>query len=337
MPDFGDANKYYIEEDQLFCGDPIYNPENFSQFYECRYHTLSSRGCPYDCSYCSSPVLKNLYNKCGQAYIRRRSVSSVITELKYAKEHLGVKCIIFVDSCFITDPKWVSEFCKLYKDEVCLPFYCEMHPELINEKLISMLCKAGLNDTCIGIQSGSEQIRNKFFNRPVPDELFLNKSKLLKKYNIGVHYEIITDNPYEQEKDKYKTLELLLILPRPLRLNVFSLNFFPETEITNKALADGLISEEDVEGLSSRGMRRFLLKQPQDAKDLFWNHIYFLASDTYCASDNTSGLRRIFSNSFILFLSNLKIIKKLPWIFIKSVNLLTKLIAIRRKLINRLK
>lgn len=337
MPDFDDANKYYIEEDELFCADPLYNPRNFSELYKCRYHILSSRGCPFNCSYCYNPALKNLHDKCDKSYIRKRGVGSVIRELGYAKERLGAKCIIFTDSCFPANIQWVSDFCKLYKDKIRLPFYCEMHPEIINEEVISMLCDAGLNDTCIGIQSGSERIRHRYFNRPVPDELFLNKTKLLKKYNIDIHYEIITDNPYEQENDKHETLKLLLKLPRPLKLNVFSLNFFPGAEITRRALADGLISEKDVEGRSNRGMRQFLLKKPQDAKDLFWNYIYFLAADYYCSSGNTPGLRGIFSNDLILFLSNLKLIKKFPWIFIKAVNLLNKSLLMKRKVSNWLK
>jgi hypothetical protein len=212
-----------------------------------------------------------------------------------------------------------------------------MHPNLIDDELISILCNAGLTDTCIGIQAGSERVRAQCFNRAITDEMILNKIKLLKKHDIGIHYEIITDNPFEKEDDKQKTLELLLRLPRPLRLNIFSLNFFPETEITKKALLEGLISEEDVEGLSSKGMQQFILKRPRDANDIFWNHIYFLASDSYCSSGSISGLRHLFSGNFILFLSSLKLIKNYPWILIKSVDLLNEFVLIKSRIAKWLK
>ncbi len=336
MSDFDDANKYYIEENGLFFGDPVYNPDNFAKVYKYCYRILSSRGCPFDCSYCSNHVLKDVY-KNENSFVRRRSVDSLIEELKYAKEHLKAKAVLFADECFATDMNWVVDFCNTYKKEIGLPFYCEMYPEIINEELISMLYNTGFAYTCLSIQSGSRRIRNGYFNRHISDEVLSTKAELLKKYKLSFHYEIITDNPYEKEEDKYKTLELLLKLPRPLRLNIFSLNFFPETEITKRALDDGLISEKDIEGISSRGMQQFMLKEPRDAKDIFWNYIYFLASDYYCSSANTSGLRHLFSHNFILSLNKLWPIRRYPRIFVKSVDLLDGFILIKRKFIDHLK
>jgi len=331
LPDFSDDGKYYIEDNTLLCGDPVYNQANFYKFYKCNYRTSASRMCRYDCSYCWTNALKAASDNDG-SYLRRRSPGSVVRELAYAKERLNAEKIIFQDSCFPADSDWVEEFRDLYKDQVCLPFYCEIHPELINEKLITALCAAGLDSTMIGIQSGSESVRKRYFNRHISNDQILDRVRLLQRYPITVHYEIITDNPYETEESRREGLTFLLSLPRPLRLNVFSLNFFPDTAITRRALEDGLIREDEIEGRSARGMRQFILKNPGDGKDLFWNHIYFLSSDLFCASGSTAGLRGLASDRFILFLSRSSFLKNHPSILAKAAGALSSAVTVKRRL-----
>jgi len=326
--DYSDNDKYYIEEGELYRGDPVYGNNNFCRFYEYTYRVLTTRNCPYACSYCLNQALRGVHQG-RSSFVRRRSAESVVNELKQARDCLGAKKILFQDSCFADDPGWISRFCELYQSAVCLPFYCEIHPELMDEELIAKLCAAGLKYTMLGIQSGSQRIRTSLFKRNTSDALLLEKVKLLKKYDLGVHYEIITDNPYETYQDKLKALNFLLKLPRPLNLNVFSLNFYPDTDITKKALADGLISENEIEGDSSRGMRQFILKHPAGGKDKFLNYLYFLVSDRFCISGNTLGLRPTFPDKLIVFLSKLIFFKKYPRIFAKLIDLLR--IAVRAK------
>ena len=330
LPDFSDDGKYYIEDNTLLCGDPVYSRANFYKFYRCNYRTSASRMCRYDCSYCWTSALRAASDN-DSGYLRRRSPGSVIKELVYARECLNAEKIIFQDNCFPADPGWIDEFRGLYKDQVGLPFYCEIHPELINEKLIAELCAAGLDSTMIGIQSGSESVRERYFNRHISNDQILHRARLLERYGITVHYEIITDNPYETDQSRREGLIFLLSLPRPLRLNVFSLNFFPGTAITRQALKDGLIREDEIEGRSARGMCQFILKDPGDGKDLFWNHMYFLSSDLFCASGSTEGLRGLVPDRFILFLSRSSFLKKHPSILAKAAGALSSAVTVKRR------
>ena len=54
-------------------------------------------------------------------------------------------------------------------------------------------------------------------------------------------------------------LDLLLQLPRPFNLFLYSLVVFPRSEIAEKLLAAGLISEDQVEGKGTKSFSQFRL------------------------------------------------------------------------------
>ena len=77
------------------------------------YTALSSRGCPYDCTYCSNSMYHKIY--CHEKiHIRRRSVGNVIKELKHVKARGKAKLILFNDEVFGTSLKWLEEFSEIY-------------------------------------------------------------------------------------------------------------------------------------------------------------------------------------------------------------------------------
>lgn len=311
LPDFGQEHKYCIENGRLITGDPIYNPQRLSGISNDCYHTVNFRGCPFNCSYCGNQAVKSLCT--GQEnFIRKRCVSNFINELKYARDALNPEYFVFEDACFGSDKEWLREFCIKYPQELSVPFYCEMHPSLADEETVKSLAKAGMCNTLVGIQSGSEKTRNVYFGRMVSATTIYSQAQILKKYKIGTHYEIITDNPLEADADKQETLKMLLKLPRPLNIHVFSLNFLPGTDITRQTLDSGVISESDVEGRADNGAKRFLLNHPRKGKDIFWNYLYFFASDCFCVSQKTPGMRKMLSEKFILRLSDSRILRLMP-------------------------
>jgi hypothetical protein len=70
---------------------------------------------------------------------------------------------------------------------------------------------------------------------------------------VARNLDFIGDNPYENEDDRYATLELLGRLPKPFYFNYFSLTYFPGVELTDRALRDGHITPEDVEDVAQKG------------------------------------------------------------------------------------
>jgi hypothetical protein len=57
-------------------------------------------------------------------------------------------------------------------------------------------------------------------------------------------YDIIVNNPWEKDGDLAETLMFFAKFPKPYLLNMFSLTFYPGTELYEKAVEDGIITDD---------------------------------------------------------------------------------------------
>jgi len=204
------------------------------------YMIMTSRGCPFSCSYCYT--YKTMYK--GQKYVRRRSVENVIDELSQVKgQFSSVDQISFADDEFMSAGiEYIQKFCALYKEKVNLPFHCLFHPATVTEEKLELLVSAGLSVIQMGIQTGSERTL-KLYQRNVSKKKTLEAVQVINKFKHSILplYDLIIDNPYEQEQDLVDTIKFMNQFPDPYSLTVFSLVFFPGTLLFNKAVEDELI------------------------------------------------------------------------------------------------
>ena len=234
FPDFSFENKFLISNNRL-----IKNCRDINNF-EGMYTIMTARGCPYSCSYCVNDYYRKLYK--GETYVRRRSVSNVITELLEAKQKLNITYVTFYDEVFTFDKKWVKEFSEQYAQKINLPFWCNVHPILIDEEIVMQLKNAGVESVTLGIQSGSEQIVKNFYKRDVPNTTIIRAAELLHKHRVEYYVDIITESLFETEEDCKKTLGLLLALPRPFTIATLSkLSLFENTYIVELAKKHKLV------------------------------------------------------------------------------------------------
>lgn len=256
IPEF--TNNCYIENDELINEDPIIKQN--------KYQIMASRGCPYRCTFCSNSYLHDLFRGKG-FFVRKRSVKHTIKELLYVKEVLkNVSVISFLDEVFDIDKVWLEEFLKEYKEKINLPFRIECFPTQVKEENIKILKEAGLRMVTMGIQCGSQRVRSEVYKRFTPDEAILKSANIFKKYKLISNYDYIVDNPYETPQDMMDSINMLLKLPRPYNLNVYSLQNFPKTELTQRIIADGTINElgTGVQGFEKWGAR-FTAKRSKES------------------------------------------------------------------------
>jgi radical SAM superfamily enzyme YgiQ (UPF0313 family) len=207
------------------------------------YRIITSRGCPFNCSYCCNSIINKVYKN---KVVLRRSVDNIIDELKLIIEKFDfINHIRISDDNFILAKKdWIKYFCKRYKEEIDLPFGFLTHPIFIEESIIENLYDAGLAQINIGIQSGSEKTCKKVYNRLQHNNDIIRTAKILNKFKkIIPLYDIIVDCPWENNNDLKKTLNLILKLPKPYVLTLYSLIFFPGTLISKKAIYEKIIDE----------------------------------------------------------------------------------------------
>ena len=271
FPDFDPAEKFLVQGDQA-------RPLN-----EVCYLIMTQRGCPYRCSYCAHSALPDLYP--GQRYVRRRSVGNVIEELRWIRGlYPGLGYLAFYDDIFTINKKWLREFAPRYRDEIGLPFWCYTYPGHCDDETAALLKDMGVDHVQVGIQSGAERTLREIYNRPDPAKVGVT-ARILDKHGIRLRYDLIAGNPLESEEDHLTTLEVLLDLPRPFRINPANpLCFYFNSPITR------LAKEKGVRLRQLKGVNGYL---PADETHYhFWRTVYDLTQYPVLGKDFIRSLAR---------------------------------------------
>ncbi|MFN7972657.1 MAG: radical SAM protein [Acidobacteriota bacterium] len=272
FPDYELADDYYFDEkDNRFVKADFNVQKKFMAMghisrirKKVAYQTLATRGCPLNCSYCANNALRAI-NVAGK-YLRRRSNENFIQELETAVKKMPyVEVMGFSDDVFFHAPERdIAEFSRMYKERVNLPFFALTSPLSITETKMENLVNAGLFGLQMGIESGDPETL-KLYMRGIEDSKTLESARVISKFvnrpgkpSIDPPvYDLIVDNPYETEKQVLRTFRFMLLIPRPYRLQIFSLVFFPGTALADKAARDGYITDASLEGYTKEyHMRR---------------------------------------------------------------------------------
>ena len=282
-------------------GKIVKNPACNAGYVLYGYPIMTTRGCRYKCSFCCNSIISEKYKGLG-SYLRRRSVNHVISELKLAIQQKAVSFIRFWDDVFTYDEDWIDDFCRCYARDIGKSFICYAHPKHTKLSVLEKLSNIGLTMVYVGIQSGSLATNKELFKRDQSNKDIVEFTEKMQKLQITPNYDIIFDNFFEKAEDERSTVELLISLPRPYKVLLFSLCFFPKTPLTNRAIHEGYIRENDLEQYKSKAINNFFLciQKSKDKHHLFWNCLKAMAVNKH------------FSKSFILFCMYTHFFKKYP-------------------------
>ncbi|MBE7444486.1 MAG: B12-binding domain-containing radical SAM protein [Planctomycetia bacterium] len=204
----------------------------------------TSRGCPYECSYCNNIRYIAMH---GHTPIRFQSVNRFIGELEYAIRYFDFfQFVAFGDDDFLLrDKKQLEEFAELYKKKIGRPFAICVSANTFRREKMEILLDAGLKLIQLGVQSGSQRILDEVFGRKIKvsktKETVREIEPYYKTHGLNLLLDFIIDNPYEKGNDIIQTYQYLVNLPLHVIINIFCLAFFPGTPIYNKALKDSII------------------------------------------------------------------------------------------------
>jgi len=112
---------------------------------------ITSRGCPYRCSYCSKPIFGNKF--------RGQSPERVVEEIVYYKRRFGIREIAFYDDVFTLDKRRAYAIAdEIIKRGLRIYWTCETRVNLVDRELLRHMKQAGCYSIAYGIESGSEEI-----------------------------------------------------------------------------------------------------------------------------------------------------------------------------------
>ena len=253
LPDMDLPDQWYAHEGRLRQVDDALLVRMLAQgtvssaFERVGYQTMTSRGCPHACTYCVNPLYRKHYE--GRWRVRYRSPESIIGELVGALRRFpAIDYIWFSDDTFFgRKTADVQRFAELYAREVGLPFYLLVSPSTVNEAKYAAIVEAGVHTVQMGIESAAPEIQAIFNRGRLDNDRVMKAVKIIAAYSDRVEppqYDFITHVPWEDDEMRRQTLRFIAGLPRPFRLQLFSLVPFPGTELYDRYMDEGLIEDE---------------------------------------------------------------------------------------------
>ena len=292
----------------------------FVKYSYAHYMTMPTRGCPYGCSYCCNNTFNEMYR--GQRILRKRTPGNVLDELRQAIDRIPfIERVVFNDDAFLLySYAELEELCRTYKDHVDLPISLGGGtPANIDKDKLSLLVDAGLTNFRMGIQTASERTM-KLYKRRYTLSQIEDAAGIVNAFRDKIRmpqYDIIVDNPWEADEDIIKTLMFLTKLRPPYELTIFSLTFYPEMELYERAKRDGLISDEH---------RDVYDKHYHVCNKSYLNRLFFLLSEF------AAGGGRIPTSVMSLLTRKMIMRMKLNWVLYYLLKLLAVPFRIRRLL-----
>lgn len=210
------------------------------------YMANASRGCLHACSFCSNAFLKKINQ--GYKGTRWRPAGHLIAELAAVRQRFPfVKYVFFSDDEFLAQPPaFFEEFARRWPAEVGLPFRCFTSADTITRENLEAFVPLGFFLVEVGIQSAAAKTNTSYRRRWLAQDKIVATAELLNEYapKIIPTYDLLTDNPYEGARERLDTARFINRLPRPYFLQIFSLTFYPGTDLYEQARGDGRITDD---------------------------------------------------------------------------------------------
>ncbi|WP_298273028.1 radical SAM protein [Geobacter sp.] len=228
---------------------------------------ISSRGCPYQCSYCDRSVFSRGF--------RFNSPEYIVEHLKMLHRDFGIRHAFFYDDLFTTDRSRVARFCEL-KERERLPvgYNCIARLEHVDGELLRLLKRSGCWQVNFGIESGDPEVIRRHRKYYGLDEV---QEKLAQVRRAGMRVKglFMIGLPGESAASIRRTIDYALRLPLD-EINVTKFTPFPGAPVYRDIREQGEFDEswplmncmnfvfvprgmtrEELEGLYDEFIRRF--------------------------------------------------------------------------------
>ena len=168
---------------------------------------IAGRGCPFRCTYCFNHAwYKDFYPSEKRGYMR--SVDSVIEEVLWVKERYPLEQVLFVDDLFILFDDWLEEFAEEFPKRADVSFFCNVRANLVTPEKVGLLKKAGATSVSMGIESGSDRLRNDLLKRAMPRHTIVEAGRLFDAAGIAASSTNMLALPTASLEDDFATMHL---------------------------------------------------------------------------------------------------------------------------------
>lgn len=166
---------------------------------------VTSRGCPFDCKFCS------IHNVWGYKY-RTRSAKSVVDEIEFLVKKYSVDEISFEDDNLTLNHKRIEDICdEIIRRDIKIKWTTPngVYIHSLDESLLKKMKKSGCYKLCFGIENGDAEIL-KYMNKKVDLEKAKAIIKTCNAIGIWTHGFFIIGTPPETKASLNNTLKFAI-------------------------------------------------------------------------------------------------------------------------------
>lgn len=208
-------------------------------------NVITTRGCPYKCTYCYNSM-KEWQELMGPKRLKSHSPEWVIEDIELAILKHGGELISFQDDIFATSMDWLERWVKLYQ-RLRIPFFAQLRPRFITEERIKLLKEANIHIASFAVESGVEKTRREILDREEPNDVIYKGAMLLHKHGIKFRMQNLLALPVEDPlRDALDTLKFNMKC-RPTLSWCSLLQAYPGTKVADYVVKKGMVkSLEDL-------------------------------------------------------------------------------------------
>ncbi len=199
-------------------------------------YIITSRGCPFSCSFCPSSAYWG-------RHIIQRSAENILEEIKYLlNEFPDLEYINFSDDEFICNNQRVISLCQMIiREKIKIKWRCLGRVSSITEEVIKNMKEAGCCQITFGVESGSQRILDGI-GKKVKISQIVDAFNICRKYEIQISCLTIVGLPGENRQSVNETIALC----KKLKINTEPaiLIIFPGTEVYKLAKEKGFLTDE---------------------------------------------------------------------------------------------
>jgi radical SAM superfamily enzyme YgiQ (UPF0313 family) len=197
----------------------------------------SRRGCPMDCTYCSTGSIEGRLT-------RKRSPGLVVQSISQ-QAAAGFDRFFFVDNTFNLPPSYAKELCSnLAAARLNVNWRCILYPWKVDEELVENMAEAGCSEVSLGFESGSPKILRLLNKRFDPPEV-RRIAALLKKHHISSMGFLLLGGPGETKETVLESLDFAESLGLESMKVTSGIRIYPNTRLAEIAVSEGRIPAGD--------------------------------------------------------------------------------------------